>query len=49
MIKTHKNKPKSKRKPEPTVNFKNCSHVCAYMSLCTTFVQHRTALTIFPP
>ena len=35
------NKPKSKR----TLNFKNCSCVCAY-HMCTT--QHRTVLIIFP-
>jgi len=38
----------SKPKPEPTVNFKNCSYV--YVSLCTTVVhkiQHRTVPMIF--
>ena len=40
---------KTKHKPKPTLNFKNCSYVCAYhcaQLLNTT--QHRTVLIIFP-
>jgi len=40
---------KTKPKPKPTLNFKNCSYVCAYhcaQLLNTT--QHRTVLIIFP-
>jgi len=39
---------KNKSKPKPTLNFKNCSNVCAYhytQLLYTT--QHRTVLITF--
>jgi len=38
-----------KLKPKRTVNFNNCSHVCAYHCAQLSYtIQHRTVLIIFP-
>jgi len=42
---------KANLNPKPTVNFKNCSYVCAYHCVqlsCTVSLQYSTVLTIFP-
>jgi len=39
----------TKHKPKPTLNFKNCSHVCAYHCVRQSYgAQHRRVLIIFP-
>jgi len=43
------NKQKLNQNLKPTVNFKNCSYVCAYHCAQLSYTtQHRTVLIIFP-